>query len=127
MSDNKMAKGLIAGFLAGSLVGAVIALLYAPKTGKELRGDIKRKSSELMDEAEEYLAAAKQKASDMINEGKEKSNQLITDAKTKAQTLFKDAERILSDAKGKATDEGQRLKTAVHAGVEAFKEERHKS
>ena len=58
MSDNKMAKGLIAGFLAGSLVGAVIALLYAPKTGKELRGDIKRKSSELMDEAEEYLAAA---------------------------------------------------------------------
>jgi gas vesicle protein len=127
MGDNKMAKGLIAGFLAGGVVGAVIALLYAPKSGKELRGDIKRKSSELMDEAEEYVAAAKQKANDLINDGKEKSNQLINDAKTKAQTLFKDAERILSDAKGKATDESQRLKTAVQAGVEAFKEERHKS
>ena len=127
MSENKMAKGLITGFLAGGIAGAIIALLYAPKSGKELRGDIRRKSAELVDEAEEYLEAAKKKATQMINEGKEKSNQLISDAKTKAQSLFKDAERILSDAKSKASEEGGRLKTAVQAGVEAYKEERSKS
>ncbi len=81
----------------------------------------------IIDEAEEYLEAAKLKAAELINEGKEKSTHLITEAKTKAQSLFKDAERIISDAKTKATDEGSRLKTAVQAGVEAFKEERHKS
>lgn len=127
MGENKMAKGLIVGFLAGGVVGAMVALLYAPKSGKELRGDIKRKSAELADEAEEYLESAKQKATQLINEGKEKSNQLISDAKHKAQSLFKDAEKILSDAKTKATEETTRLKTAVNAGVDAFKEERNKS
>lgn len=127
MSENKMAKGLMVGFFTGGIVGAVIALLYAPKSGKELRDDIKRKSTELVDEAEEYLETAKKKANDLINEGKEKSNQLISDAKVKAQSLFKDAEKILSDAKGKASDEATRLKSAVKAGVEAFSDERQKS
>lgn len=127
MGENKMAKGLIVGFLAGGIVGAVVALLYAPKSGKELRGDIRKKSAELVDEAEEYLEAAKQKASELINEGKDKSNQLISEAKTKAQSLFKDAERIITDAKSKATEESTKLKTAVKAGVEAFKDERQKS
>ena len=35
--SDGMAKGLIVGFIAGSIVGAAIALLYAPKAGKELR------------------------------------------------------------------------------------------
>lgn len=127
MSENKMAKGLITGFVAGGIVGAVIALLYAPKPGKELRGDIKRKTAELVDEAEEYLESAKEKAAQLINEGKTKSAQLISDAKVKAQSLYKDAERILTDAKGKVTDESQRLKTAVRAGVDAFKEDQTNS
>ena len=127
MSENKMAKGLLVGFLTGGIVGSIIALLYAPKSGKELRGDLKKKSAELVEEAEEYLETAKQKASQLINEGKDKSNQLISDAKVKAQTLYKDAERILSDAKGKVTDESQRVKTAMKAGVDAFNEERQKS
>ena len=36
-----MAKGLMMGFLAGGIVGAVVALLYAPKAGRELRNDIR--------------------------------------------------------------------------------------
>jgi len=56
--NDGMAKGLIAGFIAGSIVGAAIALLYAPKAGKELRADIKEKASDLMDDAQEYMARA---------------------------------------------------------------------
>ena len=43
MEENNMAKGLMIGFLAGGIVGGIIALLYAPKSGKELRNDIKLK------------------------------------------------------------------------------------
>ena len=39
--DNNLAKGFLIGFLAGGAVGAVVALLTAPKSGKELRADIK--------------------------------------------------------------------------------------
>jgi len=43
--DNSgMLKGLIIGVLAGGAVGALVALLYAPKSGRELRADIKEKS-----------------------------------------------------------------------------------
>ena len=40
MSSDK-SKGLLFGFLAGGVIGAVLALLYAPKSGKELRKDIR--------------------------------------------------------------------------------------
>lgn len=44
MSEERgVAKGLFLGFLAGGIVGGVLALLYAPKSGKELRQDIRNK------------------------------------------------------------------------------------
>ena len=60
-------KGFLIGFLTGGTVGAIIALLTAPKSGKELRGDIKQKSEEYFDEAGKYLADAKTKAGELIN------------------------------------------------------------
>ena len=76
MSEEKgVAKGLFLGFLAGGIVGSVLALLYAPKSGKELRQDIKNKKEEILDDAEEYLDIAKHKAQDIINEGKKRSEE----------------------------------------------------
>ena len=46
-SDNILPA--LAIFSAGLVVGASVALLVAPKTGRELRGDISRKASELSD------------------------------------------------------------------------------
>jgi len=81
--DNNYGKGLLLGFIAGGIVGSVIALLYAPKAGKELRQDIKDKSGEYMDEAGEYMQKAKTKAQELINDGKQKSERLISEAKKK--------------------------------------------
>jgi gas vesicle protein len=122
--DKKSSKGLVIGFLAGTVVGAVIALLYAPKSGKEFRQDIKRQTNELMEEASEHVEAAKSKASEIINEGKKKSEQLVVDAKKKAETLLEDAEKIIVQAKGRATEEGGKIKGAIKAGIDAYKEER---
>jgi len=132
MSENNVGKGLLIGFLAGGAVGAVLALLYAPKSGKELRGDIKEKADEYLGEAEKYIAEAKDKAKDMINEGKKKSEKLISDAKLKSEELLRDAEKIFGEAKVKAStavntgkenieSEGGRLRDAVKAGVDAYK------
>jgi gas vesicle protein len=132
MSENNVSKGLFLGFLAGGVVGAVLALLYAPKSGKELRSDIKVKTDGYMDEADKYIEEAKDRAKELINEGKKKSEKLISDAKVKSDELLKDAEKIFSDAKSKSTwavntgkqtleTEGTRLKDAVKAGVDAYK------
>lgn len=103
--NDGMAKGLIIGFIAGSVVGAVLALLYAPKSGRELRADIKQKTGELVDDAEEYLQRARKRATEIINEGKQRSQVLIDDARKRAETLLDDAERILSDARAKGGSE----------------------
>jgi gas vesicle protein len=128
--NRGMGKGLLIGLLAGGAIGAFLALLYAPKSGKELRAQLKTQGGDLLDEAEEQLAKAKTKAVDIINEGKKKSDQLITEAKRRAESLLDDAEKIMSDAKEKAgtvAEQSAKLKTAVKAGVEAFKEERSRS
>ena len=110
--NNGTLRGFVAGLFAGGVIGASLALLYAPKSGKELRADLKEKADHLIDDADEYLQAAQAKAGQIVSEAKKRSDQLITDAKTKA---------------GTALEEGTRLKGAVKAGVDTFKEERRRS
>lgn len=124
MSNDKLAKGLMVGFLSGAVVGGILALLYAPKPGKELREDIRRKGGEFAGDVEGYLRDAQMKSKELINEGKQVSTTLINDAKAKADTLLKDAETMLADARKRVTDEGSRLRGAVRAGVDAYKDER---
>ncbi|MCC3373909.1 YtxH domain-containing protein [Cohnella sp. REN36] len=40
MADRKVVKSFVYGALTGAVAGAVTALLFAPKSGKELRKDI---------------------------------------------------------------------------------------
>jgi gas vesicle protein len=128
--ENGLVKGLVIGFFTGGLIGAAIALLYAPKSGRELRADIRERSDDLIEGAEEYLHAAAEKAGEIVSEAKKRSDQLITQAKKRADTLLADAEKVITDAKqktGTIVEEGTRLKDAVKAGVETYKEERRRS
>jgi gas vesicle protein len=135
-SEKNIGKGLLIGFLAGGAIGAIIALLYAPKSGKELRNDIKQKADDYFEEAEKYISDAKVKAKDLINEGKKRSEKLISDAKVKSDELLKDAEKIFTDAKSKVGDtissgkktfdeESARVKGAFKAGLDAYKESKN--
>jgi len=132
-NDNNAGKGLLIGLLAGGAIGAVLGLLFAPKSGKELRNDIRIRTDEYLDDADRYIADARTKAKDLINDGKKKSEKIISDAKTKSDELLKDAEKVFNDAKAKANtayqsgkktveDETGKLKTAFKAGVDAYKE-----
>jgi len=125
--DNGMRKGLVLGLLAGGVLGAILALLYAPKPGKELRADIKNKAGEFMDDAEGYINVAKSKAVDIINEGKKRSENLISEARKRAESLLGDAEKILSDAKERVGTEETKIKGAMRAGAEAYRAEKNKS
>ena len=134
--ESNLSKGLLIGFLTGSIVGAAVALLYAPKSGKELREDIKAKADEFRSDAEVQLEKAKEKAVEVINDSKKKGERLIADAKVKADELLKDAEKLIDQAKTKTNEvvsssketimeEGSRLKTAVKAGIDAYKDSKN--
>ena len=131
--ENGYVKGFFIGLLAGGAIGAIVALLYAPKSGKELQKDIKNKTDEYYGETEKFISDATLKAKDMMNDGKKRSEQLIANAKSKSEELLKNAERIFTEAKNKTgsifstgkevvDDETSKLKTAFKAGVNTYKE-----
>jgi gas vesicle protein len=65
------------GFIIGLLTGAIVALLYAPKTGDITREELKVRSEELKRRADELQKIAQKLADDASVKGRE----LIDEAK----------------------------------------------
>jgi gas vesicle protein len=66
--DHAIGFGI--GLLTGAVIGGVIALLYAPKTGKETRQMIKDKASSVVD-------AVRGKTTEVADEVKEKTTGVV--------------------------------------------------
>jgi len=101
--DNKTIAGA---FLVGGLIGAAIALLYAPKAGRETRRDIskaakkiKRDAVELVEDTiqsiDEFAGEVKDKATDIIERGVE----LSETAKKEVVRSFEYGQKIIEKQK----------------------------
>jgi len=66
MSNQNRGVLFLAGLVTGSLVGVGVALLLAPQSGVETRGQIKDKSVELKDGVVESLTEAGQRVQTQI-------------------------------------------------------------
>ena len=68
--------GLAAGIAAGAVIGAAVGILFAPKSGKETRADIKEKTgdvaSAVKEKTVEYAGAVKDKTKDVYQTVKDK-------------------------------------------------------
>jgi gas vesicle protein len=89
---------VVLSFLAGAAVGAGVALLMAPKTGKELRGTI----------------------SDLTDDAVGKIKEFVTDAQEKLKTTIDDGKEMLKEKKSI-------LASAIEAGKEAMEREKGKT
>lgn len=137
-SGNNLSKGLLLGVLAGGAVGAVVTLLYAPKSGKDFRADIKQKSKEYLEGSDKYLTNTKMKANKIFNEGRRKYKLLINDLNSKPDGILKETQKVFEDAKVRTSEilhsgkekiefETDRLKTSMRAGMDAYKEAKNSS
>jgi gas vesicle protein len=111
---DKDATRIMGAFLLGGLIGATIALLYAPKSGRETRKDIskaakraKRGAVDLVEDITESVAdftgEVKDKAADVIERGKELSDnarkEIVATLEHGQKVLEKQRKRIV-DALG---------------------------
>ena len=55
-SESSFWTAAMAGFGVGCLVGAAVAIMVAPKSGKELRSDISDKARDLISRGKEEVA-----------------------------------------------------------------------
>ena len=74
MSEEKgiPAGTVVVSFLAGAAIGAGLALLFAPKSGCQLRDNIGDFTENTIDKIKEYTREAQEKIKTAIDDGKEK-------------------------------------------------------
>jgi len=94
MAENEKDCGsFLKGFVIGGILGVLAGVFFAPKSGRELRSDLKDKGTEVLKDAKEIYADAGTKAKEIIEE-----------AKQQAKELKKEADRHLSEARLKAKE-----------------------
>ncbi len=118
-------------FLVGAGIGAVLALLFAPKSGEELRNDIadatrkgidksKETAQQLGAKATEYYDTTRAKAGEYVAATREKASELYDTATTKAG-------EVASLTRDAAARQAGSISAAVEAGKKAYVEEKRKT
>lgn len=72
---QKESSGMGMAFVLGAAIGAISGLLFAPKSGRETRDDIKHKSDDMNTMAHERIEQAKSKAHDLTDKFKSKADE----------------------------------------------------
>ncbi|HEV7892285.1 MAG TPA: YtxH domain-containing protein [Pyrinomonadaceae bacterium] len=96
-------------FAIGALIGAAAALLFAPKSGRELRED---------------LADATRKG---VDRARETGSQLSTRAGEVYESASTRAGELASGVREAASRRGERLSAAVEAGKQAYRDEKRRT
>ena len=106
--------------LIGAGIGATVALLFAPKSGRELRGDIADASRKGLDYTTDQARRIGEKAQDTYGQVAQKAQDVYGQTAQKAQELI--------DA-GKETVAAKReqLQAAIDAGKDAYAEEKDRA
>ena len=74
MSDN---KDTLLAFILGGLIGAALGVLYAPKSGKETRRDIKKFSEDVTDKVKDLGEDLTEKGRKVYEDGKDKISEVF--------------------------------------------------
>ena len=104
----------------GGGIGAVLALLFAPKSGVELRGDIADATKKGIEKGKEAAAQIQEKAGDYYEVSRDKVGELYGTATDKAG-------EITEKAKSAAARTANPFSAAIDAGKDAYTAEKRKN
>lgn len=109
MKNNMAKKSGIGKFIAGAMVGAGLGVLFAPKSGKETRADLKKKFDEVLEQVkqikvEDVKKSLEKKVKELQKELKDLDKEKVLKvAKKKATQIQKKAEELYKMAVEKGT------------------------
>ena len=118
--DETSAATKLTYLLIGGGIGAVIALLFAPKSGEELRGDIADATRKGIEKSKETAAQIQEKAGDYYEVSREKASELYQTAQEKAGELTEKAKAV-------AARSANPFSAAVEAGKDAYVAEKRRN
>lgn len=106
--------------LIGGGIGAILALLFAPKSGEELRGDIADATRKGIDRSREAAQQLSDRAGEYYEATRERASELYSQAAEKAGEVAKTAREAASRQTGTVA-------AAIDAGKKAYQEEKRKT
>jgi gas vesicle protein len=141
-NDNDNISTRLTYLLIGGGIGAVLALLFAPKSGQELRGDIADATRKGIDKSREAAQQLGERAGEYYETGRERAGELYTQAATRASDVYTQATEKASEyytqaaekvgdvaqtARDAAARQTSTVVAALDAGKKAYKEEKRKT
>ena len=106
--------------LAGGGIGAVLALLFAPKTGVELRTDIADVTRKGLDKTGEIANQLSDTAQTVYSETKTKAGEIYNVAKEKVNSATNAISEIPGELKTSLQDTAGQISSGIEAGKKEF-------
>lgn len=94
---NRSGIDFLLGLTAGASLGAVIALLYAPDTGKNTRDRLSFRMQAYIEDLRASVDRLKEKQQEITSKAKEEGNKVVRDAQARADQLIQEAESLLEN------------------------------
>jgi gas vesicle protein len=116
--DNISSK--LAFLLIGGGIGAILALLFAPKSGEELRNDIADATRKGIDRSREAATQLGNRAGEYYEATRDRATELYGTASEKAAEAAASAREVASRQVGSVS-------AAIEAGKKAYVEEKRKT
>ena len=126
LDDKRKSKYFIGGMLAGSIIGSLAGVLFAPKSGKELRRDISDKGTRILDDTNDLIENAGKKAAGILSDARKKAEEIIEGSKKKFESITHGAEDLVKQEKDKVEKEVSKIRSAVRSGNDELLEDRNK-
>lgn len=111
MEDNGKIIG--GAFLLGGLAGAVIALLYAPKSGRETRKAVSRTVRHIGDEAVDLMTETIEDVNGFARDLKEKATNILEQGTDLSDRTWKEVVATLEHGQRAIEKRRRRLKKAL--------------
>jgi len=106
--------------IVGGGIGAILALLFAPKSGEELRGDIADATRKGIEKSKEAATQLQDRAGEYYEVGRERAGELY-------QTASEKAVELTEKAKSAAANTANPFTAAIEAGKDAYTAEKRKN
>ncbi len=130
-NDGSSSAEKLTFLLIGAGIGATLALLFAPKSGRELRGDIADYTKRGVDAAGEGARQIGARASELYDSTSERVQSAYGTARERAQGAYGAArERVSQSAEAVAdvaSRQKEQIQAAIEAGKQAYREEKRKA
>ena len=106
--------------LIGGGIGAILALLFAPKSGQELRGDIADATRKGIDRSREAAQQVSERAGEYYETTRDRAAELYSQAAEKVG-------EVANTARETATKKTATVAAAIEAGKKAYQDEKRKT